>query len=365
MISKILDGLSGVFNYLVHTLAANWFILLFGILVAVVITVYVDAEKTRKLFLRRPRFLIFGSVAFGAFTPFCACGTMAVVLSLISSTIPWGAIMAFLVSSPLMSPDTFVIFSGFMGIKFATALAVSSIIIGFGAGWITHIIEKRTQYLDNQLRLNGDSAKKPNQTIVLDKPLGNVPNFKAVSLMVDEKVANSCCSKAHFSQCCQEQFVSTDLEKRSMFETLSNYIEKFKLKKFVSKFIELGIVKVLPLFVLFVIIAYVVKEYVPTEWVVALFSGKHFYSVPLAALIGLPMYVSDATVVPLLQVLRSAGASEGAILAYMIAGPATSIGVIGGLTIIMKRRAILLYLGIILIGSILLGYGYDLFLSLI
>lgn len=365
MISKILDGLLGLLNYLIHTLAANWFILLFGILIAVAISVYVDAEKTRKLFLRRPRFLILGSVAFGAFTPLCACGTMAVVLSLVSSTIPWGAIMAFLVSSPLMSPDTFVIFSGFMGVQFATALAVSSVIIGLGAGWITHLIEKRTKYLDNQLRLNGGSVKKIDESVLSSKSAIDAFNLKAVNLMVDDKSANSCCSKRYATPCCQEQSVPVDPPEGSLLETTTKFIERIKLKKLISSFIELGIVKVFPLFVLFVIIAYVVKEYVPTSWIVTLFSGKHFYSVPLAALIGLPMYISDATVVPLLQVLRDAGASDGAILAYMIAGPATSIGVIGGLTVIMRRKAILLYLAIIIIGSILLGYGYDLFLSLL
>jgi hypothetical protein len=137
-----------------------------------------------------------------------------------------------------------------------------------------------------------------------------------------------------------------------------------KLKKLIVNFFDLAIVKLLPLFVLFVIIAYLVKEYVPTEWIVTLFSGEHFYSIPLAALIGLPMYVSDATVVPLLQVLRDAGASDGAILAYMISGPATSLGVIGGLSVIMKRRAIILYVAIILVGAIVLGYGYDFVLGL-
>ena len=234
MISKILDGLLGAFNYLLQTLAANWFILLFGILVAVAITVYVDVEKTRKLFLRRPRFLIFGSVAFGAFTPFCACGTMAVVLSLISSTIPWGAIMAFLVSSPLMSPDTFVIFSGFMGVKFATALAVSSVVIGLGAGWITHLIEKRTKYLDNQLRLSGNKEIKK-ESILSNKPEKNVANLKTITLMVDDKSA-SCCSISYATQCCQEQAISIDAEEMSLISTLSRYIEKIKLKKFIKSF---------------------------------------------------------------------------------------------------------------------------------
>lgn len=365
MLSQILKVLSGVLNYLIQTFAANWFILLFGIIIAVAISVYVDAERTRKLFLRRPRFLILGSVLFGALTPLCACGTMAVVLSLISSTIPWGAIMAFLVSSPLMSPDTFVMLSGFLGLKFAIALAASSIILGLGAGWITHILEKRTSFLDNQLRLNS----QPQAQKVAAQPYEKVGEFVMASkqkvaldaLTFDGQSTTICCSVDANEVCCED-----NPAERSHRDSFVNFLQRvnksLKLKKLVVNFFDLGIVKVLPLFVLFVIIAYLVKEYVPTAWIVKLFSGEHFYSIPLAALIGLPMYVSDATVVPLLQVLRDAGASDGAILAYMISGPATSLGVIGGLSVIMKRRAIFLYVAIILIGAIVLGYGYDLVL---
>lgn len=372
MISQILDVLLGILNYLIQTFTANWFILLFGILIAVIISVYVDAERTRKLFLRRPRFLILGSVLFGAFTPLCACGTMAVVLSLISSTIPWGAVMAFLVSSPLMSPDTFVVLSGFLGLKFAITLAISSIIIGLGAGWATHLIEKRTSFLDDQLRLT--SQPQANKITRPDDKAGvyvksskqkvAMANLDMVTLTVDGNSISSCCSINANEMCCNEQ-VDVVSDSYSLIIFFKRIGSKLKIKKLIINFFNLGIVKVLPLFVLFVVIAYLVKEYVPTEWIVTLFSGDHFYSIPLAALIGLPMYVSDATVVPLLQVLRDAGASDGAILAYMISGPATSLGVIGGLSVIMKRKAIFLYVAIILIGAIVLGYCYDLILPLI
>lgn len=370
MISQVINFLSGVLVYLLQTLAANWFVLLFGIVVAVLISVYVDPEKARKLFLRRPRFLILGSVIFGAVTPFCACGTMAVVLSLVTSTIPWGAIMAFLVSSPLMSPDTFVLLSGFLGVKFAIALTLSSIVLGFGAGWLTQWIEKSTNYLDNQLRLNGQTVNKrkikkqwesAESYVRSYNQNANLSDLRVVAYSSNDGSNTICCTTTE--SCCTEHAIN-DIEENVISGNYSKIIDRIKLKKFIRSFIELGVVKVFPLFVLFVVIAYVVKEFVPTAWIVNLFSGEHFYSVPLAALIGLPMYVSDATVVPLLQVLRDAGASDGAILAYMIAGPATSIGVIGGLSVIMKRRAIILYVAIILIGAILLGYGYDLLIVL-
>ena len=91
----------------------------------------------------------------------------------------------------------------------------------------------------------------------------------------------------------------------------------------------------------------------------------HFYSVLSANLTSLPLYISEATVVPLLSVLKDAGASDGTLLAFMISGPVTFIGVIGGLNIIMKRQAILLYIFFILAGSIILGYGYDFLLNFI
>ncbi len=371
MISQILKVFTGVFNYVVHTFAANWFILLFGITIAVVISVYIDAEKVRRLFLRRPRFLILGSVAFGAFTPLCACGTMAVVLSLVSSSMPWGAIMAFLISSPLMSPDTFVMLAGFMGMNFAIALTVSSVVLGLGAGWIAHTIEKRTSFLKDQIRLKtqehneqlnqkenrsrGEFLKVKNDRLPLAK-------LSMVSLRVDGSSTSTCCSSGITESGCKVN--ETEPSNYTNSDFIIRVVNKLKLKKLILSFFDLGIVKVLPLFLLFVVIAYLVKEYVPTEWIVKFFSGDNFYSIPLAALIGLPMYVSDATVLPLLQVLRDSGASEGALLAYMISGPATSIGVIGGLSVIMKRKAIYLYVVIILIGAIVLGYGYDMILQL-
>ncbi len=114
-------------------------------------TVYVNAEKLRRFFYRKPGLLIPGSVATGALTPLCACGTMAVVFALVGSALPWGPIMAFLVSSPLMSPDTFVLLSGFMGVKFAIALTIASLILGLGAGYLTWIIERKTSFFDHQL----------------------------------------------------------------------------------------------------------------------------------------------------------------------------------------------------------------------
>lgn len=297
--------------------------------------------------------MIPGSVTIGAVTPLCACGTMAVVLSLLTTALPWGPIMAFLVSSPLMSPDTFVLLSGFLGIKFAVALTAASIILGLGAGFTTHWIEKHTLLLNDQLWIKKEQPVQSCCNTIAPQPLP-VDNYSCcdVSAKTISNDKNNCCT--------------VTLEaKSSLVEKSKVLIEKLKVKEIINTFIDLGVKKVIPLFIIFVAIAYLLKTYIPDAWVMSLFSGDHFYAVPLASLIGLPLYISDATVVPLLSVLREAGASNGTLLAFMISGPATSLGVIGGLNIIMKRRAILLYVFFILSGSIILGYGYDALLKLL
>jgi hypothetical protein len=158
--------------------------------------------------------------------------------------------------------------------------------------------------------------------------------------------------------------VCCEIEKDADLNSILSLYHRLKIGQFLKSFVDIGFVKILPIFCLFVLLAFVIKTYVPEAWIINLFGSNHFYSVPLAALISLPLYVSDATVVPLLQVLRDAGASNGAMLAFMIAGPGTSLGVIEGLNIIMKRKAIFLYTVLILGGSILMGYLYDMYLLL-
>jgi uncharacterized membrane protein YraQ (UPF0718 family) len=354
MITQLIQIMSDLAMYVLKTVYQDGIYLLISILIAVFLAVFVNAGKARKLFLRKPKLLIPGSVGIGALTPLCACGTMAVVISLLTTALPWGPIMAFLISSPLMSPDTFVLLSGFVGIKFALALTVASVILGLSSGFITHWIEKNSSFLMDQLRLKSEEPQL--QAVCCSTTPGQIqPNPDLIAYQDSYSTqgnteGNACgCSPAPLAA----------IENHTALTKKASLWKRLKVEEILNKFFDLGIKKILPIFILFVVIAYFLKTYIPSEWIVALFSGRHYYSVPLASVIGLPLYISDATVVPLLKVLKEAGASEGALLAFMISGPATSLGVIGGLNLVMKKRAIILYIIFILAGAILMGYGYD------
>lgn len=330
--------------YVLDTLVHDSVPLAFGIIVACILNVYVDPEKFKALLMKRKKASILGSVAFGAFTPLCSCGTMAVIVSMLTTVLPWGPIMAFITSSPLMSPDLFVMLSGIISVKFAVALTASSIIIGIAAGNISYYLEKNTNFFDGQVRFSNNEAaacscsNKATRTKIL-KPV-NLKGSCYLSNITKGYLNEACCSKSD--------------NKNS-----SKFIKKYKLDKLLSVFFNLGVKKILIYFSAFAAIGYLINRFVPTSMIVSLFGAKNIFSVPLAALIGVPLYVSDASAIPLIKTLMNAGGGGGAVLAFMITGPGTSIGAITGSLTIMKKKAVFFYVSILLISAILLGYLYN------
>jgi uncharacterized protein len=310
--------------YVVGTLIHNAPVLAFGILVAAAITVYVDPEKLRQALMKRAGVSITGSVAFGAFTPFCACGTMAVIVSMMTTALPWGPIMAFLTSSPLMSPDEFILYSGIISVKFAVALTVASVVIGICSGYITHFIEKNSSFLENQARFA-------------------------------DKTTCGCSNAAVETSCCTQETAHING---------NGFVEKYKLKELFKVFYEVGVKRVLVYFAVFAAIGFLINKFVPAEIIMKYLGSGNIFAVPLLALIGLPLYVSGSSAIPIINALMIGGASQGALLAFMITGPGTSAGVLAGLVTIMKKRAIGLYVIYLLVFAVTLGYLYDFLLML-
>ena len=326
MLSILKDTLVYVGGTLIH----NAPILMLGILVAAAISVYVDPEKFRRRLMEKSNVSIPATVAFGSFTPFCACGTMAIVVAMLTTALPWGPIMAFLTSSPLMSPDEFIFISGIVNMKFAVALTIASVLIGLGSGYITHIIEQKSNFLNNQTR------------------------FRKVKS--DSSLEYTTIGAA----CCLESLDIVEVKKTD----LPGLVQKYKIKEFAQICYKVGIQQVLLYFAIFAAVGYLINQYVPAELITRYLGKGNIFAVPLLALVGLPLYVTGPSSLPVINALMTGGASGGAMLAFMITGPGTSAGVIAGIATIMKKRAIVLYIAFLISGAIILGYLYDLFLIL-
>ena len=363
--------LSNMMLAVITSLSHNWIPLSFAILIAALMTVYMDAEKLKRALIRNTNVSIWGSVALGAFTPLCACGTMAVILGMLTTTLPWGPIMAFLTSSPLMSPDGFIMLAGLLNMNFAIALTLASVVIGLGSGYVTHLIEKKSSFLNNQTRFAKASAS-PTCGCSGAVPVAQAASTCGCSGSSRPQPIQACgCADASFlpqptwnnvELCCADGSFSQAIP--SLFGALSRMINAIKWREIGDAIVKIGFKQILLYYSVFVAVGFLINSFVPTSLIVALFSAENLFAVPLAALVGLPLYVTTESSIPLIQALMKQGASEGAMLAFMITGPGTSAWVIAGIMTIMKKRAIGLYVLFLLFGAILAGYLYDMFLRL-
>jgi uncharacterized membrane protein YraQ (UPF0718 family) len=361
----VLETLKDTVLYVLNTLAHNSPALILGILVAAAIQVYVDPEKIKGWLMRRSSVSIPATVTFGAFTPFCACGTMAVVLSMLATALPWGPVMAFLVSSPLMSPEEFVMMSGILGPAFAIAVAVASVLIGMGSGYATHVIEKKTHFLDNQLRFA--SAKEEAQEAGCGCSAGGNQRIPALA-NVARCAQEDGCSCEEDDCGCDETVDGCDCGSIALQQpsgTVGSFFGRYRINQVLKAVFDIGIKRILPFFALFAGIGHLINQFIPTTWISALFGSHNLFAIPIAAVIGLPLYINGDSSIPLLQSLMQSGVSGGAMLAFMITGPGTSAGVMAGIATIMKKKAIALYIGYLLVGAIAMGYAYQLYLTFI
>jgi Predicted permeases len=351
--------LSNTITSVLTSLYHNWIPLSLAILTASLMKVYVNADKLRVSLLKKPKVSILACVTFGAFTPLCACGTMAVVIGLLSTALPWGPVMAFLTSSPLMSPDTFIMIAGILNVKFAIALMIASILIGLVSGGLTHMIENNSTFLKDQLRF-----KKSLKT----QACGCNSTISEVACGCNSSISEATCScssgiPASACGCSSAEPVSNQMlsKKTTSFAVFMNRI---RIKELGKAFIDVGLKQILLYFTIFAGVGYFIQSFVPTPIIISLFSGKSIFSVPLAALIGLPLYVSGEGAIPLIKALMNGGAGEGAMMAFMITGPATSAWVIAGISSFMKKRVIGLYICYVFVGGVLFGYLYQLLIAL-
>ncbi len=351
----------------VTSLAHNWLPLALAIVIAAVMKVHADSKRLERALARRTHASILGSVALGALTPLCACGTMAVILGMLTATMPWAPIMAFLTSSPLMSPDGFVLLAGLIGPEFAIAVALASIVIGFGSGYVTHLVETRTGWLRGQTRFvprpgTGEQAACSCDAPTAVSPAGEILPAAEACACAPVESATPCCSPAEVSTD-GAAAIAAPAPALAALTSVASFIARLRFAEVVRALRDVGAKQILLSFALFVAVGHLINRFVPVHLIGTLFGRGHAYSVPFAALVGLPFYVTTESSVPIIQSLLHGGASKGAMLSFMITGPATSAWVLAGLATFLRARAIALYVGLILAGGILVGYGYELFLA--
>ena len=106
-----LTSIEQVWSSLMH----NWPYLAMSVVIAVLLKLYVNAEQVATFLHRYRGASVVAATAAAVATPLCSCGTTAVILGMMASQMPWAPIVAFMVASPLTSPEGLVYSAGLFG----------------------------------------------------------------------------------------------------------------------------------------------------------------------------------------------------------------------------------------------------------
>ena len=302
----------------VATLRLTWPFLLISIMAAAGLTTYVGTDRLEGWLRRRLWIGIAGAVALASLTPFCSCGTTAVLIAGMASSTPWAPLVAFMVSSPLTSPAELLLSVGLMGWPFALTFFIGTITIGLAAGGLAASIE-RTGWLRGQARVRAS----------------------------DSRCEDACATR-----------MATGRGTASVQELPSR---RARLRDFARELLVTGR-RLLAFFLVFTAVGYMVIRAIPTGWVTDLLGGGAIGAIPLAALVGIPAYVNTEASLPLVAALVEGGMGTGAALAFLVTGAGASIGSVAGLLVIARRRVVGLVIGIFLVGGMLLGWTGEMIL---
>ncbi len=321
---NVTDAFQFAVSNALTTLSQLWPLLLASALISVLLQVWVDPQRAARFLRRNERNSVLMSTATAVATPFCSCGTTAVVLGMMASTMPWAPIVAFLVASPLTSPQQLIYSAGLFGWPFALTFLLASILLGLTGGALAAVAERRG-WLVNQARL---------------KPQVSAPI--AIVEMTEAMAADGPGSGAQANVQAPAQ-------------------PRLTIGQFAREFVTLG-GKLLLLFVSFAFIGYFLNGLIPQSWITSAFGSGRAWGVPLAALLGVPFYFNTEASMPVVRAFMDAGMSAGAALAFLITGAGTSIGALTGALTIARWRVIGLVLATLIGGAMIVGLVADLIL---
>ncbi|MBI3888639.1 permease [Candidatus Nomurabacteria bacterium] len=281
------------------------FILLSVIIFAVsIIRSYLPPEKIRGILSHKSKYT--GNVIaslLGIITPFCSCSAIPLFLGFIQAGVPLGTTFSFLVASPMINEVALVLFLGMFGWKIALMYIVSGLIISVLSGMIIGKmkVENLVEPFVYQNTINGNV---------------DLPTMTG-----------------------KERFIYA-----------RDYTLDILKKVWIYILIGIGI-------------GAWIHGYVPANFLAQYAGSGKWYAVPLAVLVGIPLYSNAAGVIPLVSTLTEKGVSVGTTLAFMMSVTALSLPEFMILKKVMKLRLIFIFAGIVAVGITFTGYLFNLILK--
>ncbi len=296
-------------NFFVYDTIKILILLFFITFLMGIINSYFPIDRIRN-FLSRNKLYGFEYVlasTFGAVTPFCSCSSVPLFIGFVKGGIPLGVTFAFLVTSPLVNEVAIAIFLGMFGLKATMVYIISGILLGVLSGAILGRM-KLEPLLTDWVRKVWEQAEAERETFASEK----TSFMHRIPVIGKEAV---------------------------------------------------GIVKSVVLYVLAgIAIGAAMHGYIPEGFFERYLDNDMWYAVPLAVLLGVPMYANAAGVIPVIQVFVAKGIPIGTSLAFMMSVVGLSIPEATLLKKVMSTKLVMIFFGVVTACIIVSGYLFNVML---
>ena len=277
-------------------------LLILIVFVVGIVRTYFSPERTRKILGGKKLFA--GNVSaslLGIVTPFCSCSAIPLFLGFVESGVPLGVTFSFLIAAPMINEVALVLLFGLFGWKTALMYVSTGLVIAMFAGFFI-----------GRLRL--------------------------------EKYIEDWVYKTKVG------ITETETTKISFEQRINSGIDA--VKEIVGKvwiYIVIGIA-----------VGAGIHGYVPENFMASLMGKSAWWSVPAAVVIGIPMYSNAAGIIPIVQALLEKGASLGTVLAFMMSVIGLSLPETIILKKVLKIQLIVVFISVVAVGIIIVGYLFNL-----
>jgi len=289
-------------NYFIYDSIKILILLITIVFVFAIIRTYLTPEKVKKFLSKKSFFGNIIAASIGIFTPFCSCSAVPLFIGFVEAGVPLGVTFSYLIAAPMINEVAAILLFGLFGWKIAVIYVVSGLLIAIVVG------------------------------IILGK-------------MKLEHLVQDYVWKIHV--------------KKELVEKKKTTKERIHEAYLDTKGIVL---KVYPWVLVGVALGAIIHGYAPENLLSSIAGKGVWYAVPLAVIIGVPLYSNAAGVLPIVQSLLEKGLPLGTALAFMMSVTALSLPEMIILRKVLKPKLLVLYFGIVTLGIIAIGYLFNVIL---
>ncbi|MCQ1060705.1 permease [Photobacterium sp. ZSDE20] len=310
---------------------------------------FLTPEKIQSILSSRNGKGYFIAALLGSITPFCSCSTIPFLKGLLRARAGFGPMMVFLFASPLLNPVIIGLFVVTFGIQVAVFYFMVALAVSVIAGYVLEKLGFERYVREEAYQMAGTSSSCGSRC-------GDSTTPKAASV-----TTTSCCTTTPepapvASSCCGT--------KEEVEVKISGCGEAVLTVKEASRWVRIwhatwkDFKQVLPYLMLGILIGSFIYGFIPTDFIVKYAGEGMWYAIPIAAVIGIPLYIRAEAVIPLSAALVKKGMAMGSVMALIIGSAGASLTEVILLKSIFKNQMIAAFLAVILGMAIGAGYMY-------